>query len=130
MTHQNYNQCEGATINSANQRIEDWRCEIFEAPKFDLISILPPSQPEMLHITAQQSRFHNEAIEGSALKEVSEGILSHSCTGGADRAQIVVKDLSISIGQREILSHAEFQLQVGKHYVLVGRNGIGKSSKL
>lgn len=25
----------------------------------------------MLHVTAQQSRFHNEAIEGSALKEVS-----------------------------------------------------------
>lgn len=64
----------------------------------------------MLHITAQQSRFHNEAIEGSSLKE------------------IVVKDLSISIGQNEILSHASFQLQVGKHYVLAGRNGIGKSS--
>jgi ATP-binding cassette, subfamily F, member 3 len=43
--------------------------------------------------------------------------------------KLVVKDLSISIGQREILSHAQFQLQVGKHYVLVGRNGIGKSSK-
>ena len=25
----------------------------------------------MLSITAQQSRFHNEAIEGSALKEVN-----------------------------------------------------------
>ena len=66
---------------------------------------------EMLTVTAQQSRFHNEAIEGSALKE------------------ILVKDLNISIGHREILNHAEFQLQVGKHYVLVGRNGIGKSSK-
>lgn len=66
----------------------------------------------MLSVTAQQSRFHNEAIEGSALKE------------------IVVKDLSISIGNRELLSHAEFQLQVGKHYVLVGRNGIGKSTLL
>ena len=26
--------------------------------------------PKMLTVTAQQSRFHNEAIEGSALKEV------------------------------------------------------------
>lgn len=42
--------------------------------------------------------------------------------------KIIVKDLSIGIGNRDILSHAEFQLQVGKHYVLVGRNGIGKSS--
>ena len=48
----------------------------------------------------------------------------------ANSVKLVVKDLSISIGQREILSHAQFQLQVGKHYVLVGRNGIGKSSKL
>lgn len=66
----------------------------------------------MLTVTAQQSRFHNEAIEGSALKE------------------IIVKDLSISIGQKEILNHAQFQLQVGTHYVLVGRNGIGKSTLL
>ncbi|KAK3051410.1 hypothetical protein LTR09_007433 [Extremus antarcticus] len=65
----------------------------------------------MLTVTAQQSRFHNETIEGSALKE------------------IVVKDLSIGIGQKEILNHAQFQLQIGKRYVLVGRNGVGKSSK-
>jgi ATPase subunit of ABC transporter with duplicated ATPase domains len=48
----------------------------------------------------------------------------------ANPAKLVVKDLSISIGQREILSHTQFQLQVEKHYVLVGRNGIGKSSKM
>lgn len=66
----------------------------------------------MLTVTAQQSRFHNEAIEGSALKE------------------IVVKDLNVAIGEREILSHANFQLQVGKHYILSGRNGIGKSTLL
>jgi ABC-type molybdenum transport system ATPase subunit/photorepair protein PhrA len=83
----------------------------------------------MLTITAQQSRFHNEAIEGSALKEVNMRQASLQTTVNADLIKLVVKDLSISIGQREILSHAQFQLQVGKHYVLVGRNGIGKSSK-
>ena len=41
-----------------------------------------------------------------------------------------MNDLSISIGNREILSHASFQLQVGKHYVLSGRNGVGKSTLL
>lgn len=59
----------------------------------------------MLTVTAQQSRFHNEAIEGSSLKE------------------LVVKDLNVSIGNREILNHASFQLQVGRHYILSGRNG-------
>lgn len=59
----------------------------------------------MLTVTAQQSRFHTEAIEGSSLKE------------------LVVKDLNVSMGSREILSHASFQLQVGKHYLLAGRNG-------
>jgi ATP-binding cassette subfamily F protein 3 len=38
--------------------------------------------------------------------------------------------LSISIGNRELLSHANFQLQRGRHYVLHGRNGIGKSTLL
>ena len=46
------------------------------------------------------------------------------------KTQILVKDLSISIGTRELLSHAKFQLQPGRHYVLHGRNGIGKSTLL
>lgn len=65
----------------------------------------------MLNVTAQQSRFHQEAIEGSSLKE------------------LVVKDLNVAIGNREILSHASFQLQVGKHYILSGRNGERRMSK-
>ncbi|CZT15698.1 related to positive effector protein GCN20 [Ramularia collo-cygni] len=65
-----------------------------------------------LTITAQESRFHTDIDEDNNLKE------------------IVVKDLSISIGNRELLSHANFQLQRGRHYVLHGRNGIGKSTLL
>jgi ATPase subunit of ABC transporter with duplicated ATPase domains len=42
----------------------------------------------------------------------------------------VVKDLSISIGNRELLSHADLQLQRGRKYILHGRNGIGKSTLL
>lgn len=64
-----------------------------------------------LTVTAQQSRFHTDAVDAPVSKE------------------ILVKDLSISIGQRELLSHAELHLQEGKHYVLVGRNGTGKSSE-
>jgi ABC-type transporter Mla maintaining outer membrane lipid asymmetry ATPase subunit MlaF len=42
--------------------------------------------------------------------------------------QIDVRDLSISIGGREILAHAELKLHENVHYVLAGRNGVGKSS--
>ncbi|SMY22178.1 unnamed protein product [Zymoseptoria tritici ST99CH_1A5] len=65
-----------------------------------------------LTITAQQSRFHTEMDEDNNLKE------------------IVVKDLNMSIGNRELLAHASFSLQRGRHYVLHGKNGIGKSTLL
>ncbi|KAF2802432.1 ABC transporter domain-containing protein [Mytilinidion resinicola] len=70
------------------------------------------SASQVLNVTAQQSRFHNDAVDAPTSKE------------------ILVKDLSISVSQRELLSHAELHLQEGKHYVLVGRNGTGKSTLL
>jgi ATPase subunit of ABC transporter with duplicated ATPase domains len=36
----------------------------------------------------------------------------------------------MSLGNRELLSHASFSLQRGRHYVLHGKNGIGKSTLL
>ncbi|EME88709.1 ABC transporter, ABC-F family, GCN-EF3 type [Pseudocercospora fijiensis CIRAD86] len=71
------------------------------------------SGPGSLTITSQQSRFHTETSEfPNTLKEIS------------------VKDLNVAIGGRELLSHAEFQLQRGRRYVLHGRNGMGKSTLL
>lgn len=67
---------------------------------------------QILTVTAQQSRFHNDAVNEPVSKE------------------ILVKDLSISVANRELLSHAELHLQQGKRYVLVGRNGTGKSTLL
>ncbi|KAF2097742.1 ABC transporter ATP-binding protein uup-1 [Rhizodiscina lignyota] len=67
---------------------------------------------EGITVTAQQSRFHVDSVEAPTLKE------------------ILVKDLSISINQRELLAHAELFLKEGGHYVLVGRNGTGKSTLL
>jgi ATP-binding cassette subfamily F protein 3 len=63
-------------------------------------------------ITAQQSRYHADAVDAPASKE------------------ILIKALSISIGQRELLANAEIHLQENHHYVLVGRNGEGKSTLL
>jgi ATP-binding cassette subfamily F protein 3 len=67
---------------------------------------------EGLVITAQQSRFHLDAIDAPASKE------------------IWIKDLSISIGQKEILNRAELRFKECAHYVMVGRNGTGKSTIL
>jgi hypothetical protein len=64
-----------------------------------------------IQVTAQQSRFHNDAVDAPTSKE------------------ILVKDLSIAIGQKELLNRTELFLKEGGHYVLVGRNGVGKSSK-
>jgi ATP-binding cassette, subfamily F, member 3 len=69
-----------------------------------------PKQDTKLTVSAQQSRFH--FIDAPASKE------------------ILVKDLCIAIQQRELLSHAELFLKEGQHYVLVGRNGTGKSTLL
>ncbi|KAG9946934.1 ABC transporter ATP-binding protein uup-1, partial [Aureobasidium melanogenum] len=65
----------------------------------------------VLNVTTQQSRFHT-------LKQESAS------------TEITVKDLSITIGNHEVLSHAQLQLHPGRHYVLVGRNGVGKSTLL
>jgi ATP-binding cassette subfamily F protein 3 len=45
-------------------------------------------------------------------------------------AQILIKDLSISVSNRELLSHVTLHLVEARHYVLVGRNGTGKSTLL
>lgn len=42
----------------------------------------------------------------------------------------MIKDLSISVSNRELLSHATLHLVEARHYVLVGRNGTGKSTLL
>jgi ATP-binding cassette, subfamily F, member 3 len=68
------------------------------------------SEPKII-ITAQQSRFHVDADDAPTSKE------------------IFIKDLNIGIGNNELLSHTVVHLQEGGRYVLVGRNGTGKSSK-
>lgn len=68
--------------------------------------------PGLITVTGQQSRFHTDAVDAPALKDVD------------------VKDLTISIGEHEILDHAHLRLFDGVHYVFSGRNGTGKSTLL
>ncbi|KAL5382937.1 hypothetical protein DPSP01_006207 [Paraphaeosphaeria sporulosa] len=63
-------------------------------------------------VTAQQSRYALDAVDAPASKE------------------ILIKDLSISVSDRELLSHVTLHLVESRHYVLVGRNGTGKSTLL
>ncbi|OJD36579.1 abc transporter domain-containing protein [Diplodia corticola] len=65
-----------------------------------------------LYVTSQQSRYALDAVDAPNSKEV------------------LVKDLSISIGKKEVLRNAEIHLEEGRHYVLAGRNGTGKSTIL
>jgi ATPase subunit of ABC transporter with duplicated ATPase domains len=65
-----------------------------------------------LVVTSQQSRFHVDAVDAPTSKDID------------------VKDLSLSIGGRDLLDHAHLRILEGGHYVLAGRNGTGKSSLL
>lgn len=61
-------------------------------------------------VTNQQSRFHVDADDAPTSKEVD------------------VRDLTISVGGREIVDHVHLLLKEGGRYALVGRNGLGKST--
>ncbi|MDD3302725.1 MAG: Fe-S cluster assembly ATPase SufC [Candidatus Gracilibacteria bacterium] len=39
-----------------------------------------------------------------------------------------IKDLVVNVGEKEILKGVNFQFEVGKNYLLIGKNGSGKSS--
>lgn len=44
--------------------------------------------------------------------------------------EIDLHTVNVSIGKQDILSDAHFKLAAAVHYVLVGRNGVGKSTLL
>ncbi|BGO96387.1 iron complex transport system ATP-binding protein [Rhodosporidium toruloides NP11] [Rhodotorula toruloides] len=68
------------------------------------------ASPSAIHCSSQQSRFHTETLDTSR--------------------EIDLKDVSISIGERELVSGAHLRLKDGVKYALVGRNGTGKSTVL
>ncbi|KAJ9609184.1 hypothetical protein H2200_006956 [Cladophialophora chaetospira] len=72
----------------------------------------PNLQDGGIVVTSQQSRFHVDAVDAPTSKDID------------------VKDLTLSVGGRELLDHAHLRLVEGVHYVLAGRNGTGKSSLL
>lgn len=61
-------------------------------------------------VTNQQSRFHVDADDAPTSKDID------------------VRDLTISVGGREIVEHVNLLLKEGGRYALVGRNGLGKST--
>ncbi|VDC07955.1 unnamed protein product [Peniophora sp. CBMAI 1063] len=69
-------------------------------------------QTATLSVSVAQSRFHKDANNDPTSKDID------------------IKDLTLALGQRELLSHADLHLQANEHYVLVGRNGSGKSTLL
>ncbi|KAJ9620749.1 uncharacterized protein PV06_03363 [Exophiala oligosperma] len=65
-----------------------------------------------LVVTSQQSRYALDAVDAPTSKDID------------------IKDLTLSIGGRDLLDHVELRFLEGVHYVLAGRNGTGKSSLL
>src|SRR5690554_3189112 len=54
---------------------------------------------------------------------------SHQLTTSTTKS-LLLPSLNIAIGQRTLLANTDLHLLVGTHYVLSGRNGIGKSTLL
>ena len=79
--------------------------------------------------TSQQSRFHTEAGDTTSIasKDVSKS-LYFFLIYLTRRVQLDIRNLTLSIGNREILNGVDLKLQYGVHYIVVGRNGVGKSS--
>lgn len=68
-----------------------------------------PSAPKII-CTAQQSRFHTATLDSGS--------------------ELDLKDVTISIGQNELLSNVHVRFKAGVRYALLGRNGAGKSTLL
>lgn len=85
------------------------------------------SDKNTLVVTTAQSRFHVDAVDTPTSKEVCQSLQLYFASILTFN-KIDIHDLSVSIGGKEILAHANLKLQENVHYVLVGRNGIGKSS--
>ncbi|KAK7062089.1 iron complex transport system ATP-binding protein [Favolaschia claudopus] len=69
-----------------------------------------PTNLNAITATSQQSRFHTETLDTSF--------------------EIDLKAVSISIGERELISSSHLRLKEGVRFGLVGRNGSGKSTLL
>jgi ATPase subunit of ABC transporter with duplicated ATPase domains len=72
----------------------------------------PTLQDGNIVVTSQQSRYAVDAVDAPTSKDID------------------VKDLTLTVGGRDLLDHAHLRLVEGVHYVLAGRNGTGKSSLL
>ncbi|THG96692.1 hypothetical protein EW026_g5188 [Hermanssonia centrifuga] len=68
-------------------------------------------KPMKIVATSQQSRFHTETLD------IASG-------------EIDLKDVTIAVGERELLTDTRLKLKEGIRYALVGRNGTGKSTLL
>lgn len=83
--------------------------------------------------TCQQSRFHTEAGDSTSISSKDASslqpiFLSSFALYLPLPHQLDIRNLTLTLGNREILSGADLKLQYGIHYVVVGRNGVGKSS--
>jgi ATP-binding cassette subfamily F protein 3 len=69
---------------------------------------MPQTTTPKILCTSQQSRFHAETLENSL--------------------DVDLKQVSVSIGQTELVESSHLRLKAGVRYAFVARNGAGKST--
>lgn len=72
------------------------------------MDVLHPAPPPAFSATSQTTRFHS--TDSTATSKV-----------------IDIADISMAIGERDLLAGGRLQLTAGTRYGLIGRNGVGKS---
>lgn len=64
------------------------------------------------------------------VKEAAPEILIHHDRDESHKVDIIIDSFTISIGGRTLIDDAQLRIAYGRRYVLVGRNGIGKTTLL
>ena len=75
----------------------------------------------------EQMERHIQAM-GAQLKKIPPVTVKHDRSSGAKSQDLILENISVIVGGRELLQDTHLKLAYGRKYGLIGRNGIGKTS--
>lgn len=68
--------------------------------------------------------------EMKKMKDAAPEVTMHHNRDESHKVDIIVENFTISIGGRTLMDEAQIRISYGRRYVLIGRNGIGKTTLL
>lgn len=102
----------------------------FEKHKLYAQDIQNVSQREYVVDSEKVEAMEKHLEEVRKMKESVAEITIHHDRDESHKVDIIVPNFTISIGGRTLIEDASLKISFGRRYVLVGRNGIGKTTLL